>query len=317
MNAPISKTHRSGFVGIVGRPNVGKSTILNYFLGEKMAIVSPHPQTTRHRVLGVLTQPDTQVAFLDTPGLHEPQHALGRHMLEAAKAVLDEADVLVVVVDGRRGITEEDERVFDRVRQTLRSSPRPATRVALLAINKVDLVKKPRLLPLLEACARTKIFAECIPVSAKTGEQMEILLERITVFLPEGPPWYEPQQRTDQTMTQRVGELVREQALLATHQEVPHAIAVLVEELEERPRVTAIQATILVERPGQKAILIGRGGSMLKQIGQAARGELERLLGRKVHLGLWVKVAEDWRSDERILRQLGYAGSAGQLGLAG
>lgn len=308
-------TYRSGFVGLVGRPNVGKSTMLNYYLGEKIAIVSPSPQTTRHRILGVVTRGDAQVIFLDSPGLHEPEHALGRHMLEVAKAVLDEADVLVTVIDGRTRITEADERVFARVRQALRQGAagdaggRRTARTALLAINKVDVANKPRLLPLLEACAKTKVFSECIPVSARTGEQMDVLLSRIIASLPEGPRWYEPQQRTDQTTHRLIGEFIREQVLLATRQEVPRAVAVLVDEVEERERVTEIQATILVERAGQKAIVIGRGGSLLKQIGQGARRQLERLLGRKVHLGLWVKVAGDWRRDERILRQLGLTGA--------
>ena len=304
-------TFHSGFVGIVGRPNVGKSTILNYYLGEKISIVSPRPQTTRHRILGVLTRPDAQVAFLDTPGLHEPEHVLGRSMLEVVKGVIEEADVLVVVIDGRVGITKEDEQVFARTRQALRQPGHTSTtRHALLAINKVDVTKKPRLLPLLEQCAKRNIFTTCIPISALTGDQMPILLDRIIAHLPEGPQWYEPTQHTDQTITQLVSELIREQILLATRQEVPHAIAVIVDQIEAKGRVTSIQATILVERPGQKAIVIGRGGTMLKQIGQAARQHIERLLGRKVYLELWVKVAEDWRSDERILRQLGYLGTA-------
>ncbi|MDP3721994.1 MAG: GTPase Era [Candidatus Omnitrophota bacterium] len=299
--------HRSGFVGIVGRPNVGKSTILNYYLGEKVTIVSPRPQTTRHRILGVLTREHAQVMLLDTPGLQEPEHTLGRYMLKVAKGVLEEADVVVAVIDARVGLTTHDTWMFDDISRVLRQRRGgSATPTALLAINKVDLVKKPRLLPLLDACAKLGLFADCVPVSALTGEQMDVLLERIIAHLPEGPQWYEPRQRTDQTTPQRIRELIREQLLLATRQEVPHAVAVLVDNIEERPRVMAIQATIFVERPGQKAIVIGRGGALLKRIGQLARQELERLLGRKVYLGLWVKVAEEWRSDERILRQLGY-----------
>ena len=305
------ETFRSGFIGIVGRPNVGKSTILNYYLGEKVAIVSPRPQTTRHRILGVLTREDAQLMFLDTPGLHDPQHALGRHMLEVAKAVMDEADVLVVVLDGRRGITVEDERVFSMARRSLRAAgPEHRSRTALLVINKVDAVKKPLVLPLMDAGMRTKLFAECVPVSALTGDQMNVLLERIIAHLPEGPRWYEPEQRTDQTTERRIAECIREQVLLATRQEVPHAIAVIVDQLEEGPRVLAIQATIFVERPGQKAIVIGRGGEMLKRVGQEARHQIERLVGRKVHLGLWVKIAEEWREDEQMLRRFGYTGAS-------
>ena len=302
-----SPGYRSGFVGIIGRPNVGKSTILNAFLGEKVAITTPRPQTTRHRILGVLTRDDAQVMFLDSPGVHEPRHALGRYMLEVAKAVIDEADVLVTVIEAGSSLHGEDERVFAWVRQALRApGPGRTQRGSLLAINKVDLVKKPILLPLLEACARTKLFAEHIPISAKTGDQMDVLLSKIIACLPEGPRWYAPEDRTDQTTRQLIGELIREQVMLATRQEVPHAVAVALDQVEEREGVTAIRATLLVERQGQKAILIGRGGLMLKEIGQAARHQLERLLGRKVYLELWVKVAEDWRSDEGLLRELGY-----------
>ena len=186
----MSTPHRSGFVGIVGRPNVGKSTILNAYLGEKLAIVTPRPQTTRHRILGVLTRPDAQIMFLDSPGLHEAQHVLGRYMLEVAKAVLEEADVLVVVIDATRGITKDDERVFAQLKRVLRDNQRsPGPRTALLAINKVDLVKKPKLLPLLEACAQGGVFADAMPVAALRGEQVTVLRERIIAALPEGPQW--------------------------------------------------------------------------------------------------------------------------------
>jgi len=305
----MTSPHRSGFVGIIGRPNVGKSTLLNYYLGQKIAIVTPKPQTTRRRILGVLTREDAQVAFLDTPGFQESEHALGRYMLEVAKAVIQEADVLVAVIDGRVALRKEDEQVFVTIKRALRDATAMGQKhSALLAINKVDITKKPKLLPLLERCAKTGIFEECIPISALSGEQMDVLLSRIIARLPEGPQWYEPAQRTDQTSEQVISELIREQVLLTTHEEVPHAVAVLIEQMEARDRMTAIQATILVERPGQKAIVIGRGGTMLKQIGQAARRQIEQFLGRKVYLGLWVKVAEDWRGDERILRQLGYGG---------
>jgi GTP-binding protein Era len=304
----VGPGYRSGFVGLIGRPNVGKSTLLNFYLGEKIAIVSPRPQTTRWRVQGVLTREDAQVIFLDTPGLHEPEHALGRSMVEAAKSVLEDADVLLVVVDARRGITPDDERVFAQVRRALHQAPARATRTALLAINKVDLVAKPLLLPMLEAGAKAGLFTDCVPVSALQGEQMDVLLTALITRLPPGPQWYEPGQRTDQTAPQLIGEFIREQILLATRQEVPHAVAVLVENIESRETLTVIQAAILVERPGQKAIVIGRGGALLKRIGQAARQAIEHLLGRRVYLQLWVKVAEDWRWDDRILRELGYGG---------
>jgi GTP-binding protein Era len=304
--------HRAGFVGLVGRPNVGKSTMLNFFLGEKAAIVSPRPQTTRQRILGVVTRSDAQVIFLDTPGFHKPQHALGRHLLRTAQAVLEEADVVVVVMDATAGLRREDEWVCEQVRRALPNGPRGAGRPVLLAINKVDAAPKPRLLPMLAACAAGGFFAELIPVSALTGEQMGTLLEEIVRRLPEGPRWYEPHQRTDQPTPLRIAELIREQALMRTRQEVPHAVAVLVERMEERPRVTVIEATLLVERRGQKAILIGRRGEQLKQIGQEARRQIECLLGRQVHLALWVKIEEGWRQNEQLLRELGYGAGGGR-----
>ncbi len=289
---------RSGFVGVVGRPNVGKSTMVNWFVGSKVTIVTPHPQTTRQRIAGVVHRADAQIVFLDTPGFHKPQHSLGRSMMEVTKAVLDDADVLLMAIDAKAGIRAEDEYLFDRVRR----SGRPA----LLAVNKIDLVKKPLLLPLLDAAAKRGIFRECVPVSAQTGEQMEVLLDRLIACLPAGPAWFEAGQRTDQQTTQRVGELIREQILLVTRQELPHAIAVLIEEITVEERLTRIRAVVFVERPGQKAIVIGRAGARLKAAGQAARAELEALLGRHVYLDLWVKVKPDWRSDPRVLRELGY-----------
>ena len=294
--------YHSGFVGVVGRPNVGKSTIVNRFVGSKVAIVSPRPQTTRQRILGILTREDTQVAFLDTPGWHEPRHMLGRAMMAVVKTVMEEADVLLVVIDGRAGLLKEDEYIFAHVKRTRRPS--------ILAINKIDVVKKPHLLPLIDTCAKTGLFSDCVPVSALTGEQMEVLLARLITHLPTGPRWYEATQRTDQPIAQQVGELIREQILLAAREEVPHAVAVAIEEFAERRRVSFIRATILVERTGQKAILIGRGGEKLKAIGQAARAEIERLLGRQVYLDLWVKVKPAWRQDPRLLRELGYVPSA-------
>lgn len=307
MAAPGERPQRSGFVGLIGRPNVGKSTLLNHYLAEKVAIVSSKPQTTRRRLLGVLTRAGVQVIFVDTPGFHQPEHALGRFMVEEAKAAMEDVDVLVMIIDARQGLTDADQRVFAHLRRLEQGERK---RPVLLALNKVDLVKKPRLLPLIEACAATGLFEACIPVSALTGEQMDRLLREIVTRLPQGPTWYPPEQITDQTALQRAAELIREQVLAATHEEVPHAVAVLVDELREGPRVVSIRATIFVERPGQKAIVIGRGGAMLKRIGQEARRELERLLGRKVYLGLWVKVAAGWRSDASLLRQLGYAAAS-------
>jgi len=294
----VPHNFRSGFVGLIGKPNVGKSTMLNYLLGHKVSITSSRPQTTRHRILGILSREDAQVIFVDSPGWHKPLHPLGRSMIAVARGIIEEVDVLVTIIDAMSGIAQEDEWVFDEVRK--------AKRPAILAINKTDLVKKPLLLPLLERCAASKLFAEHIPVSAATGENMEVLLATLIAVLPVGPRWYAPHQLTDQTTEQLIQEFIREQALRATRQEVPYAVAVLLDEITPKETATVIRATLLVEREGQKAILIGKKGQMLKQIGTAARAELERLLGRKVFLDLWVKVAKGWRQDPTMLRQRGY-----------
>ena len=293
------ETFRSGFVGLIGKPNVGKSTILNYFLGRKISITSPRPQTTRRRIMGILTRPDAQIVFIDTPGWHRPENPLGRMMVTTAKGVMEEADVLVMVLEATSGIREEDEWVFNEVRK--------AKHPAIVAINKVDAVKKGLVLPLLEHVAALRIFEEHIPISAKTNENMEVLLEEAVKRLPTGPRWYEEGQLTDQSAEQLISEFIREQALQLTRQEVPQAIAVLIDERTEKETVTLIRATILVEREGQKAIVIGRQGQMLKRIGTVARMEIERFLGRKVFLELWVKVIKTWRKDPVLLRQLGYS----------
>ncbi|MBI3324434.1 MAG: GTPase Era [Candidatus Omnitrophica bacterium] len=289
---------RSGFIGIIGKPNVGKSTILNAFLDRKVSITSPRPQTTRHRILGILTRPDVQAIFIDSPGWHKPQHPLGQYMVTVARGVVEEANVLLVVIAADSRIEREDEWVFDQARR--------AKRPAILAVNKVDAVSKPLVLPLIERCAALKLFEDYVPVSARTGENLPVLLNELVKRLPAGPRWYEEEHVTDQTSEQLIREFIREAALYATQQEVPHALAVQLDEVTPKERLTVIRATILVERAGQKAIVIGRQGQMLKRIGQQARLELERWLGRKVFLELWVKVAEDWRRKPSMLRDLGY-----------
>ena len=291
---------RSGFVGIVGKPNVGKSTILNAFLDRKVSITSPRPQTTRQRILGILTRPDAQAIFIDTPGWHKPQHPLGQYMVGVARGVIEEADVLLAVIGAESGIEQEDEWVFDQIRR--------AKRPAILAVNKVDVVSKPLVLPLIERCAALTLFEEYIPISARKGDNMPVLLTELIKRLPAGPRWYEEGQITDQTSEQLIREFIREAALHATQQEVPHALAVQLEDATDKETVTVIRATILVERDGQKAIVIGRHGQMLKRIGQQARLEIERWLGRRVFLELWVKVAKDWRRSPSMLRDLGYRG---------
>lgn len=295
-----SAPHKAGFVGILGRPNVGKSTLLNGLLGRKIAITSPKPQTTRGRIEGILTRPQGQIIFVDTPGIHAPQHALGRAMVKIAHGAALDVDVLLVVVDATRGLGAEDERVFDWARQ--------AKKPALLAINKIDAVRKELALPLIERCAKMRLFLEYFPVSALTGVNLPELVQAIFAQLPDGPQWFEPDRLTTQSTRTLVAELIREQILRHTEQEVPHAAAVLVEELRPglRGRGLYVRATILVERASHKGILIGKGGVRLKQIGQAARTQVEQLLGGSVFVELWIKVAQDWRNDPILVRRLGY-----------
>ncbi len=297
--------HRCGSVAIIGRPNVGKSTLLNRFLGQKIASVSPKPETTRDRLLGILTLPHAQVLFSDTPGIYKgPKTLLGKHQVQVAREALAEAHALLVMTDGTRGLTDEDRDLF-----RLLPKPRhPAPGIPVfLAINKVDRVKKPLILPQIEEALRLFPFKEIFPLSAMNGENVSDLLRSLTAVLPEGPALYAADQVTDRPLRALAQDLIREKALLFTQEEVPHAVAVLVEEWREGVRGAKIyvRATIHVERDSQKAILIGKGGAVLKRIGEAARKEIEGLAQRPVFLDLWVKVAKNWRRDPILLRRLG------------
>lgn len=289
---------RSGFVAILGRPNVGKSTLLNRVVGQKVSIVSPRPQTTRHRILGIGTRPDAQPVYIDTPGLHQGgRRAINRVMNRAASGVLEEADVVVFMVEALKW---KDEDAF--VLGLLEGVSVPV----ILAVNKVDRVRdKALLLPFIDAMRARREFAEIVPVSAGRGDQVEELEQAIERHLPEGPALFPPDQVTDRSERFLVAELVREQLMRKLGQEVPYGTAVEVEAWEEEGDLVRIAALIWVERDAHKAIVIGRGGRMLKQIGQDARLEIERMLERRVFLQLWVKVRENWSDDERSLRGLG------------
>jgi GTP-binding protein Era len=293
--------HRSGFVAIVGRPNVGKSTLLNRLLGQKIAIVSPRPQTTRNRITGIRTRPGSQVVYVDTPGLHPPRGKLGSFMMATATAALEDVDGVVLVVEATEEPTAADAAALAALGET--RAP------VLLALNKVDLLPdKRRLLPRLEAWAARYPFRELVPISAARGTGVDRLESAILALLPVGPPFYPPDQLTDQPETFFVAETVREKIFLLTRQEVPYATAVRVEELVERPESGRlyIRAAIFVEQPSQKAIVIGERGAMLKRIGRAAREELEAFFGVPVYLELWVQVRRHWRRDDAALRELGY-----------
>jgi GTP-binding protein Era len=296
-----SPEHRAGFVSLVGRPNVGKSTLLNRLLGQKLAIVSPKPQTTRNRIRGVRTRPDAQVVYVDTPGLHPPRGMLGEFLAATAAQALTEVDAVVLVVEAPGAPDAPGEGVF--------AALAPVRLPVVLALNKVDLVvDKTRLLPLLEAYAARYPFRALVPISAASGAGVDRLEEEVVALLPPGPALYPADTMTDQPETFFVAETIREQLFHALRQEVPYACAVRVEELVDRGPggPLYVRAEIFVERASQKAIVIGEGGAALKRIGQAARRELEAFFGVRVYLDLRVRVRPDWRQDPRALRELGY-----------
>ncbi len=300
-SAPIvSPIHKSGFCAVIGRPNVGKSTLVNEYVGAKVAIVSDKPQTTRRVIRGVLTRPDAQIVFVDTPGIHKPVHRLGRVMVESATRVLNEVDVVVFMVDGSRPPTEDDKRIGELLNDRCRVP-------VLLALNKMDLLRPVDIQPVTEAYWMLVRYAEWMRISATRKDNLDKLLEFILARLPEGPELFPADEVTDQPLQAMVSELIREQVLRETRQEVPHSIAVAIEEWQDRrPDMTHIGATIYVERDSQKGIIIGAHGAMLKKIGQAARAEIEPWVGHKVFLELWVKVWAKWREQDSSLRELGF-----------
>jgi len=279
----MNPTFRSGFVSIVGRPNAGKSTLLNALVGQKLAIVADKPQTTRTSIQGVVTLPEAQIVFVDTPGIHKADSSLNKRLMETVRASVEERDLLLFVADAHRKFAEEDRKAIDLARRT--ETP------VLCVLNKVDLVHdKSTLLPLIEQYKAAYDFAEYIPISAVRGIGVADLTQTILKYLPEGPAYFPEDYVTDQPERFLASELVREKALLATRDEVPHSVAVSVDRWEETPRITRIYATIRVEREGQKAIMIGVGGAMLKKIGTQARHEMEKLFERKIYLDLHVRV---------------------------
>jgi len=293
--------HRSGFVALAGKPNVGKSTLMNAFLGQKVAIVSSKPQTTRTRILGILTRPDAQVIFVDTPGVHDPRHKLGEFMVQTAAQVIADSDVVLFLADVSELPSQEDHQLAELIAQSARGQ-------VILGLNKMDLLSPDRVKEHVEAYLALAQFQDWLLLSATRGDNLDLLLERIIGALPIGPRYYPEEQVTDQHLRTLAAELIREQVLHFTHQEVPHSVAVQVQRFEEREEGPIyIEAHIFVERESQKGIVIGGGGRMLKQIGQAARREIERLLGQQVYLDLWVKTRYKWRRNERELRRLGYA----------
>lgn len=292
------KDYKSGFVALIGRPNVGKSTLLNFLVGQKVAIMSPQPQATRNKISGIYTDDQEQIVFIDTPGIHKPKNKLDDFMDKSSYSALDEVDVVLFMVE-----PEPAGKGDQYIAELLKKIKKPV----FLVINKIDKVHPDKLLSIIDSYKNLGDFAEIVPISASQGNNVSELIKTIAKYLPEGPQFYDADQLTDRPEYFIVAELIREQVLKLTHEEVPHATAVVVDRMRDHEGgKLQIEATIYVERPGQKGIIIGKKGQMLKQIGIAARQEIEALLGEKVNLRLWVKVQRNWRSDPAFLKSIGY-----------
>ena len=291
--------HKSGFIAVIGRPNVGKSTLINQLIGQKIAIMSDKPQTTRNRILCILTQPDAQVILLDTPGVHKPLSKLGEYMDRSITNTLKEVDAVFFVVDASEKPGPGERFIMERLAKTKKP--------VVLVLNKIDLVTKDALLPIIAAYTKDRDFAAVVPISALDEENLDALLAEAKKHLPEGPAYYPEDMVTDQPERLIAAELVREKLLTLTRDEVPHSVAVDVDEMTTRQNGDVyIRATIYVERDSQKGIVIGHKGAMLKEIGRLARPDIEMMLGNKVYLDLWVKVRKDWRNRDAILKSLGF-----------
>lgn len=294
--------HKTGFVTVIGRPNVGKSTLINSLVGEKIAITSPKPQTTRTNMRAIISEKDYQIIFLDTPGIHAPKNKLGEYMTKAADSTLDEVDVVVFLCDSTdKTVYQPDLKIIDRLRELKKP--------VYLVLSKTDLAEKDALLEKIAILSGKMQFKEIIPLSAKTGDGVDILLNLLVRELPEGPALYEEDILTDTKIREICGEIIREKILLMTDDEVPHGTGVEIvsfKEAKDINSVTKIEADIYVEKESHKGIIIGKGGAMLKKIGTSARIDIEKLVGTKVNLNLWIKVREDWRNSPGVMKELGY-----------
>jgi GTP-binding protein Era len=300
---PRKSSFRTGFVSIVGRPNAGKSTLLNALIGEKLAITARQAQTTRTSIQGVLTTPQAQIVFIDTPGIHRSDSLFNKRMMDTVRGALQDRDLVLFVADAHKPATAEDEQAVSVLKHAKKS---------LLVLNKVDRVDDKRLLlPLTDYYTKLHAFEEVVPVSARKGTGLDDLKQTLTKYLPEGEPVFPQDYFTDQPMRFLAGEIIREKILRAAQNEVPHAVAVLVEKWDESPKLTKIEAIIHVERPGQKTILIGKGGDMLKRIGTEARQDIEAMTGTKVFLSLFVKVKRNWREDPAFLTAMDWRAMVG------
>ena len=295
----MKKDHyKSGFVSIIGVPNVGKSTLLNQIAGQKIAIISDKPQTTRNKILAIHTTDTEQIVFTDTPGIHKPHNRLGEYMVRVAKESMTDTDVLLLVVDATKKIQETERSIAEG----LHALGIPC----ILVINKVDAVRKETLLPLIADYSSLYPFEEIVPISAKTGDGTDLLLDKIKGYLEEGPQFYYEDMVTDQPEKQIAAEIIREKLLWLLDKEVPHGIAIEVSKMQELSKITNIYVTINCEKASHKGIIIGKGGEMLKKIGSLARGDIEKMLDKKVYLELWVRVKPDWRNNNYLMKNFGF-----------
>ena len=294
----MKENFKSGFVTLIGRPNVGKSTLMNHLIGQKIAITSNKPQTTRNRIQTVLTTEEGQIVFVDTPGIHKAKNKLGEYMVNIAERSLNEVDVVLWLVEPSNFIGAGEKHIIEQLKKV--KTP------VILVINKIDMVKREEILAFIDTYRKEYDFAEIVPVSARTGDNTDELVKVILNYLPYGPQFYDEDTVTDQPERQIVAELIREKALHCLNEEIPHGIAVAIDQMKMNKKVCHIDATIICERDSHKGIIIGKQGSMLKKIGTNARYEREKMLDAKVNLKLWVKVKKDWRDSDFLIKNFGY-----------
>lgn len=294
----MNKQFKSGFVSIVGKPNVGKSTLLNAMVGEKVAIISDKPQTTRNTILAILTDDEYQIIFTDTPGIHKPKNKLGEYMVKVANESISEVDAVLFVVDATHKIDDAERELAKKISA--------AKCPVILVINKIDLIKKEDLLPLIANYSNLHDFSAIVPICAKSSDGVDQLLNEIKACMPEGPKYYDDDMITDQTQRQIAGEIVREKLMWLLDKEVPHGIAIEVHTMKDNGKSVHISANIYCEKESHKGIIIGKNGEVLKKVGSMARADIEKMLDKKVFLELWVKVKDDWRNKNSIIREMGY-----------
>ena len=294
----MKENYKSGFVTLIGRPNVGKSTLMNYLIGQKVAITSNKPQTTRNRIQTVLTRPEGQIVFVDTPGIHKAKNKLGEYMVNIARHSLDDVDAALWLVEPSTFIGAGERHIMEQLKKI--------TTPVVLVINKIDMVKKEEVLTCIDTYRKEYDFAEIVPVSARSGENTEELIRVILQYLPYGPQFYDEDTITDQPERQIVAELIREKALHCLEDEIPHGIAVAIDRMKMQKKVMHIDATVICERDSHKGIIIGKQGAMLKKIGSTARFEIEKMLGCRANLKLWVKVQKNWRDSDFLMKNFGY-----------